>query len=172
MGEFDKVAKSQTDIALAYRKAIWQPWLRLSIVKPPRPSFREIDAATLPNAAAPSNTLPKHLIVHVCDWHYVSRESFAADLRSSGKNFSDEEIGQLYAEHLNEVEAVQAEQLENLRALVKQHHLKHIWVEGLTPDDMPGFRAIVEVLKNSNARPSVTSANRSTWATCHFWRTL
>lgn len=56
-------------------------------------------------------------VIHVCDWHYVAKDVFAADLRSGG-TYSDENIEEIYAAHLDDVEAVQADQVEHLRSLI------------------------------------------------------
>jgi hypothetical protein len=62
-------------------------------------------------------------------------------------DFTDEEIDQEYAEFLDDVEAVQQEQLELLRALIKQQEIKNVFYEGLAPEDMPAFRERIETLK-------------------------
>jgi hypothetical protein len=89
---------------------------------------------------------PRHLI-HVCDWHYVPKESFIADLRTDNPKYSAEEIDRLYAQHLVDVEAVQAEQIQHLRILLHKHHLRRVWVEGLTPEDMSAFQELVRQVK-------------------------
>lgn len=97
---------------------------------------------------APSPALSQtRQVIHVCDWHYVPKESFAADLRTDNPNYSDEEIDKLYAQHLVDVEAIQAEQIQHLRILLHEHKLKRVWVEGLTPEDMPAFQELVRQVK-------------------------
>jgi hypothetical protein len=99
-------------------------------------------------APDPENTPRTREVIHVCDWHYLPRDVFAADLQTSA-DYSGDEIGRHYEQHLDDVEAVQAEQIKQLRGLIRQHGLKRIWVEGLTEDDMPAFRALVSLLKHS-----------------------
>ncbi len=91
----------------------------------------------------------KREVIHICDWHRVERAAFAADLMASGTDYTQEEIANLYSEHLDDVEAVQAEQVEQLRALIRQHNLKHVWVEGVTPEILPVFCAIVDTVKGA-----------------------
>jgi hypothetical protein len=61
-------------------------------------------------------TKPGRLLVHVRDWHYVPRQSFALDVGQAGK-LVDAEVEGLYREHLLQVELVQIEQL--LRQLLR-----------------------------------------------------
>ena len=91
---------------------------------------------------------PERKVFHVCDWHYVAKELFAADLRSTpGQSYSDEEIEKLYAAHLDDVEAVQNEQVELIKELIREHQLQHVWVEGLTANDKPAFLELVKQAK-------------------------
>lgn len=91
---------------------------------------------------------PANKVIHVCDWHYVPKELFAVNLRSiPGESYNDDEIDKLYAAHLDEVEAVQKEQIELLRELIREHQLQHVWVEGLTAKDKPAFLELVKQAK-------------------------
>lgn len=91
---------------------------------------------------------PATKVIQVCDWHYVPKDLFAADMRSTpGKSYNDEEIDQLYAAHLDDVEAVQQEQIKFLRELIRQHNLFDVWVEGLTLKKKPGFLDLVDQTK-------------------------
>lgn len=96
---------------------------------------------------------PTHRIVHLLDWHYVPKDDYAADLRAIAEEpLSDAEINRAYLEFLDDVEAVQAEQKTVLRCLIRDHGLSQVYVEGLTEDDLPAFRAkiagLVEIEAN------------------------
>ena len=79
---------------------------------------------------------PTHRIVHLLDWHFVDRETFAADLRSlSDKPIADAEIDRRHAKHLTNVAQVQAQQMALLRWLIKHHGLERVHVEGLFKRD-------------------------------------
>ena len=91
----------------------------------------------------------KREVIHVGDWHYIPRDTFAADLLANRSNYSADEIDDLYSEHLADVEAVQAEQVEQLKSLIRHRDLKHVWVEGLAHEDMRAFAAIVDTVKGS-----------------------
>lgn len=103
--------------------------------------------------AAKANPL-KARIIHLRDWHYLPRETFAADIRSATKAPipEAEEIDCWYEEHLLEVELVQTEQLAVLRCLIKHHGLKRVFAEGLTEEDMPVFREKLAVLRKVQQR--------------------
>jgi hypothetical protein len=75
---------------------------------------------------------PTVRIVHLQDWHAIPPDLHALD---GGKN------GQSYADHLDEVEAVQADLLALLRALAEEQGVKEVLAEGLTPDGMMAWRA-------------------------------
>jgi len=106
----------------------------------------------LPNVVMVTNhchrTNPTHRIVHILDWHYVSKTDFGADLRSqSAEPISDEEIDRLHAEHLDEVERIQQQQMELLRVLIQSHGLKRIHKEGLAEKDVLIFEAKVAAFR-------------------------
>jgi hypothetical protein len=97
--------------------------------------FAQID---VPAPASAREAIPKgetH-IVHIRDWHMVSKDDFAADTELSGK-----ELDVAYAEHLKTVEAVQTSQ----RAILKD--VKEVYSEGLTKSDMPVFDAMVRLMR-------------------------
>jgi hypothetical protein len=91
---------------------------------------------------------PRHRIVHIADWHFVSREDFAADIRDQADDvISDENINELYAEHIAEVQRVQAAQRELLRGLIRRHGVQQVYCEGLTDADLPIYQAIIGFLR-------------------------
>lgn len=93
-------------------------------------------------------TQPTHRIIHIADWHFVSKYDFAADLRSlSTESISDEEITRRHAEFLDEVELVQQQQIELLRTLIQKHGLTQIHVEGLGEKEEFIFNAKVSALR-------------------------
>ena len=86
--------------------------------------------------------------LHVCNWHYVPKDHFAADLKSvTDDQLSQEDMDAHYSEFLDEVEAVQREQIDELRKLIREHSLKHIWLEGLTESRMPDFEELIKQTK-------------------------
>src|SRR4051812_37998624 len=55
---------------------------------------------------------PERLVIHLRDWHLVPHDPFEKDVAAQARReLSREELDRLYAEHLDEVEAVQ-KQLE------------------------------------------------------------
>jgi hypothetical protein len=75
-------------------------------------------------------------VIQIDDWHYVRLEPFAADLQESNPSISFEDIDFAHEDHIADVRAVQAEQLEVLRALTKLG-VKEVFVERLMVEDMP-----------------------------------
>lgn len=92
---------------------------------------------------------PTHRIIHLRDWHYISRDLFAIDHREDA--LTDEEIDQRYHEFLKQVDAVQLEQMTLLRTLIQQYGLKRLFCEGLASRDMPNYREKISVLKDMEA---------------------
>ena len=92
---------------------------------------------------------PTHRIVHLRDWHFVSKDLYAIDMKAAhGRELTAEEIDRLHQELLLEVEAVQLEQMALLRCLIKHHGLKRIFSEGLAAKDLPEYRKRIAVLRN------------------------
>ena len=89
---------------------------------------------------------PSHRIIHLRDWHFISKELFAIDHHVEALN--DEELDQQYHEFLKQVDSVQLEQMTLLRTLIQQHGLKRLYCEGLTSKDMPNYREKIGVLKD------------------------
>jgi len=86
--------------------------------------------------------------IHIKDWHFVPREMFAADIRSTSVSpVTDAKIEQQFEEHLREVALVQDDQIKLLRKLIENHGVRRVFCEGLADNDMPIYRAKLRVLK-------------------------
>ncbi|WP_254509066.1 hypothetical protein [Anatilimnocola floriformis] len=77
-------------------------------------------------------------IIHVRDWHYVSKENYAADTGLEG-----DELDKDYAEFLGQVKAVQ----ESQKAILRNH--KTVYIERLSKGDMPIFEAMIRVQRKA-----------------------
>ena len=75
------------------------------------------------------------VVVHIRDWHYVSRELCEAD-------------GIDFAANLAIVERVQLEQLAITRHFMRPHGLRVIYAEGLTEKTLPDLHLRVNLLKD------------------------
>lgn len=94
-----------------------------------------------------------HRIVHILNWHFIPKTLFAADLRSQSEGpLSDDEIDRQYASFLDEVEAVQQEQMEFFRHLIQQHGLRRVYYEGFSKAELPAFRQLVTALNRFERR--------------------
>ncbi|QGQ23951.1 hypothetical protein F1728_15235 [Gimesia benthica] len=81
-------------------------------------------------------------------WHFVSKEDFAADLSaSSDGKLSEEETDEQYLEFLDDVEAIQKEQRQMLRFLIKHHKVRSVHMEGLTEKNLNAFNSFVKTLR-------------------------
>lgn len=98
--------------------------------------------------STPTKSNPKQIIIHLLNWHFVSKEDFAADLSaSSDGKLSEEEIDKRYLEFLNDVEAIQKEQKQILRYLIKHHEVRSVYMEGLTNKNLSAFNSFIKTLQ-------------------------
>lgn len=98
--------------------------------------------------STPIKTKPKQIIIHLLNWHFVSKEDFAADLSdTSGDDLTEDEIEKQYLGFLNDVEAVQKEQKQILRYLIKHHKIRSVYMEGLSKKNLGAFSSFVKTLR-------------------------
>ncbi len=113
----------------------------------PTPILRQLPGVAHVEVKVPAES-PQHRIVHLKDWHFVSQELFAADLRfNNNTEIRDEEIERLYEQHLLEVELVQLEQMALLRCLIRHHGLQQVFCEGLAEEDLVIYKAKLRVIR-------------------------
>jgi hypothetical protein len=86
-------------------------------------------------------------IIHILNYHYVTPESFAADLKDQDSTITQEQIDRAYSYFLKVLEANQRDQMKLLRRLIKKHNLKGVYVEGLTEQNHKGTLRFIETLK-------------------------
>ena len=98
--------------------------------------------------STPTKPKPKQIIIHLLNWHFVSKEDFAADLSdlSDGKLLEDE-IEKQYLDFLNDVETIQKEQKQILRYLSKHHRVRSVYMEGLTKKNLNAFNHFIKTLQ-------------------------
>lgn len=105
---------------------------------------------------------PTRRVVHIRDWHFVPRDLYALDLRqAAGRPLSDREVDDRFRELVREVDAVQKDQEEMLDALVTRHDLRRVLVEGLTPEGVANYRAVVSAFKETEDRITRLRASAS-----------
>lgn len=96
-----------------------------------------------------AKVFPTHRIMHLLNWHFLPEALFAADLRdASDEPIPDEEMDRRYAAFLDEVEAIQQEQMELIRHLICRHRLRRVFYEGFTKAQMPAFRRLANALRD------------------------
>lgn len=102
--------------------------------------------------STPIKTKPKQIIIHLLNWHFVSKEDFAADLSdSSDDELSEAEIDKRYLEFLDDVEAIQKEQKQILRYLIKHRKVRSVHIEGLSEKNLSAFNSFVKTLREFEA---------------------
>lgn len=98
--------------------------------------------------STPIKSKPKQVIIHLLNWHFISREDYAADISDiEGKPIPEEELEKQYTEFLDEVEAIQKEQKRILRHLIKQHKIQSVYIEGLTEKNLSAFSKFIKTLR-------------------------
>lgn len=112
-------------------------------------TYPEVTEVTVQRALAPK----KMTLVHLLNWHYVSPDAFRSDLRTFDPKLTDAEIDAEYAQFLNEVEAVQQEQMAILRRLIKDYGLRYIYLEGLMDENRDQFLASIEQMRVFERNP-------------------
>lgn len=91
---------------------------------------------------------PTHRIVHLRDWHFISRDLFAVEMNAvHNRVVSDEENDRLYKEFLLEVELFQLEQMSILRCLIKHHGLRRVFSEGFSSNEVEAYREKIVLLR-------------------------
>lgn len=91
---------------------------------------------------------PRFRIIHILDWHFVSKDDFAIDLIDLHEaNIPEPQLDQRYNEFLLQVEGVQNAQRSMLLHLIEFCGLDAVYQEGLTTDDMPIYDAEVRSLR-------------------------
>ena len=91
---------------------------------------------------------PRLTIIHVRDWHFVDKQSFALDVRdTSEKPLSDAEIDDLHEDHRTTVAAVQKQQRRLMLSLVKRHGIRRVFHEGLVAEQLPAYKRRIAALK-------------------------
>jgi hypothetical protein len=95
---------------------------------------------------------PTHRIIHLRDWHFVPRVSYALDMNGVyGRVLDEAEFDRLYRRLLLEVELVQSEEMAILRCLIQHHGLKRVYGEGFSPSELSAYRERISVLKSIEA---------------------
>lgn len=91
---------------------------------------------------------PTHRMIHLRDRRFISRDRFAAELRASANQaLSDGEINSQCRQFVADADSLQAEEMELLRVLIKNHGLKRIHAEGFSEKDLPAYREKIASLK-------------------------
>lgn len=91
---------------------------------------------------------PTQRIIHLRDWHFITRDAFGIDAQNTSENeLTEEEISHHYGHFLLQVDSVQTEQLAILRRLIKDHSLKRIFVEGLSAEELPNYLERVAIFR-------------------------
>ncbi len=96
---------------------------------------------------------PTRRIIHIADYHWISRDDLAADLRDQHSETTEADIDAEYERIMTEVRCVQAKQLRFIRWLAKEHSVRAIHIEGLTDRDDWAYAALVRLVGKGNVEP-------------------
>jgi hypothetical protein len=104
----------------------------------------------LPGVARVDQPLKPSLVtkrlVQLRVFHFVPRERFEIDNRAAGKPLAETDIALRYQ---LQVELVQMEQVATLRCLIRHHGLKRVYIERLTPEQLPAFKKKIASLREA-----------------------
>jgi hypothetical protein len=94
---------------------------------------------------------PTDRLVQLRDWHFVTREGFAKEMHlGAGRQpLPARDFDLRYQDFLVDVERVQMELMATLRCLIKYHGLKRVYIERLTPEQMPAFKDKIAALREA-----------------------
>jgi len=111
------------------------------------------DLQSLPGVASATVAVecdsPKLTIIHIRDWHFIERQSFALDVQdASGEPLTDDEVDKLLAEHRETVATIQKQQRRLILALIKQLGVKQVFQEGLFVEQLPAYRKRIDILRD------------------------
>jgi hypothetical protein len=95
-----------------------------------------------------SSQHPTHRIIHIRDWHYIPRDLFTIDVQdANGGKLTEEEVSRLYQQYLEEVEALQVEQMDFLRHLASRYGIRQVLKEAVTQANHEPYKVQVEGLR-------------------------
>jgi hypothetical protein len=145
------VAGSQQDL---YNKSVadYMPKIQSRIDQPSAPAAEIL--RKMPGVASVDQPLhpehKSHRLIHLRDFHFVTREWFAKESRATaGKPLTDTDVDLRYQQFLVQVELVQMEQMATFRSLIKHHGLQRVYIERLTPEQMPEFTKRIASLREA-----------------------
>lgn len=98
----------------------------------------------------PAKAERKRRVIHLLNWHFVPKEQFKADLNSQrDEPLTEDELDERYEQFRDDVEAVQIEQMNLLRVLIKKHGLQELYCEGLAVKEVGKYRKLLKTLKTT-----------------------
>ena len=100
---------------------------------------------------------PKLRVIHIHNWHYVSKATFDADQAALRQDSPDSPTTD-FDDFLRQVDVVQSEQTKLLSHLIHQGGLKQVFYEGLVQEEVALFNATLQSLKST--RPKMARAKQ------------
>lgn len=99
------------------------------------------DAAKIERLLTP--LWPTHRIIHIADWHYVSRERF--------RNYHRLRTDEGYTEYVHDLEELRAAQYRLLHMLVDRHGLRQVFAEGESIESLDRCARAIDWLRRAEA---------------------
>ncbi len=100
--------------------------------------------------SSPATVKPTVTIIHVRNWHWLPKEHFAADQRGLNPKLTNEEIDIQYSRFLDDIDALQREQVGLLRELFQQHPGCRVFYEGVTDANGRTFIDTIQALRHAD----------------------
>ena len=100
--------------------------------------------------SSPAPVTPLVTIIHVKNWHWLPKEHFAADQRGLNPKLTNNEIDIRYSKFLEDIDALQREQVGLMRELFQQHPRCRVFYEGVTDSNGRDFIDTVQALRQAD----------------------
>ncbi|HWB08764.1 MAG TPA: hypothetical protein VG826_06055 [Pirellulales bacterium] len=90
---------------------------------------------------------PARRIVHIADFHLISRADYGTFLRQDDPDISETKVEEEFQKLKATVRGVQANQLRLIRWLAKEHDVRVVYLEGLTENDKDAYANMVRLVR-------------------------
>jgi hypothetical protein len=97
-------------------------------------------------------------IVHIADFHMISRDDFGAYLREQTPGISDAEVENDFQDLKSTVRQIQTRQLRLIRWLAKEHAVRVVHREGLTDSTREFYATMVRRVREGKLDPGLIGA--------------
>jgi hypothetical protein len=90
---------------------------------------------------------PPVTVYHIRNWHWVSRDAFAIDLKAAEPGLTEDQLNVRYSRFLEDLEVLQNEQSNFILELATVNGLRSAYYEGVTDENLQAFREANDRIK-------------------------